>query len=231
MSEITIPASDGWSFLAYVAIPAKTPAPVVILIHEIFGVNGEMQEKCNHMAGLGYVAVAPDLFWRIEPGISLVDSRDEELQRAFELFGLFDVEKGIEDLKSTLAFMKTHETSNGKIGCMGYCLGGKLAYMMACRSDVDVSVGYYGVSIETMLDEARNIKKPLLLHIAEEDQFVPKDAQGAIKSGLAANKNVTMYSYPNAEHAFARGSGMHYDEKAATTANARTQKFLSEHLK
>jgi carboxymethylenebutenolidase len=230
MNEITISAADGGSFNAYVALPAKTPAPVIILIQEIFGVNGEMREKCNHMAALGYIAVCPDLFWRIEPGIQLVDSKPEELQRAFDLFGQFDVQKGIEDLKSTLAHMKKFEGANGKVGCMGYCLGGKLAYMMACRSDVDASVGYYGVAIETMLEEAKNIAKPLLLHIAEEDQFVSRDAQEKIKTGLADHKLVTIYSYPNAEHAFARGGGMHYDEAAAQLANGRTEEFFKKNL-
>jgi carboxymethylenebutenolidase len=225
MPVISIPAHDGGNFSAYIALPKKTPAPCVIAIQEIFGVNQEMRDKCDALAAQGYIAVAPDLFWRIEPGIQLVDSVPEQLQRAFNLLGEFDVEKGIDDLKATLGFMRKYTGVDGKVGCVGYCLGGKLAYMMATRSDVDASVAYYGVNIENMLDE--HVGKPLLMHIAEEDQYVSKDAQEKIKAALAKNKNVTIYSYPGVEHAFARGQGMHYDEQAAQLANKRTAEFFA----
>ena len=230
MPDIEIPAGDGATFNAYAALPEGGSGPVIILIQEIFGVNREMREKCDELARQGYIALCPDLFWRIEPGIQLVDSIEEELQRAFQLFGEFDVEKGMEDLKATLTFARSYEGANGKVGCIGYCLGGKLAYMMACQSNVDASVGYYGVAIETMLDQAVNIKHPLLLHIAEEDEFVDKDAQAKIREALADHPQVTVHSYPGVEHAFARGQGMHYDADAAAQANERTAAFLKTHL-
>lgn len=231
MPEIKIPAQDGGTFDAYIAMPAQTPAPVIILIQEIFGVNQEMRDKCDEMAKEGYIAVCPDLFWRIEPGIQLVDAVPEQLQRAFKLFGEFNLEKGIEDLKSTLSFMREHNGSNGKVGCIGYCLGGKLAYMMATHTDVDASVSYYGVGIDGMLGRAKDIKKPILMHIAELDEFVPPEAQKKIRDGLSDHPQVTMHSYPNVNHAFARGQGMHYDEAAATIANTRTKEFLQKNLK
>ena len=231
MSEITIQAADGGSFNAYIALPEITPAPALILIQEIFGVNTEMREKCDEYAAQGFVAICPDLFWRIEPGIELVDSNPEELERAFELFGLFDVEKGIEDLKVTLDHMRSHDATSGKVGCSGYCLGGKLAYMMATSSDIDASVSYYGVAIETMLDEAQSIKSPAMLHIAGADEFVPEDAQKQIMAALEGHPHVTTHHYPGMDHAFARGNGMHYNEEAATLANRRTLDFLNNALK
>ncbi|MCF8496416.1 MAG: dienelactone hydrolase family protein [Alphaproteobacteria bacterium] len=227
---IQIPAHDFGSFGAYIALPAQTPAPAVILIQEIFGVNAEMREKCDAMAAQGYVAVCPDLFWRIEPGIELADSVPEQLQRAFSLFGQFDTALGMADLKSTLSFLRGHKAVSGKVACLGYCLGGKLAYMMACETDVDASVAYYGVAIEMMLDKAVGIKNPLLLHIAEKDQFVPSEAQESIQAALAGNPHVRIHSYPDAEHAFARGGGMHYDAGAANLANERTADFLKKVL-
>lgn len=231
MSEINIPARDGGAFKAYIALPDNAPAPVVIMIQEIFGINQEMRDKCDEMAAKGYIAVCPDLFWRIEPNIELVDSNPEQLQRAFELFGEFDIDSGIADLKTTLDFMRNYDGTNSKVGCVGYCLGGKLSYMMAAQSDINASVSYYGVGIEDMLDQANNIQNPLLMHIAEEDEFVSKDAQEQIKLALMPKPRINIHSYAGVNHAFARGQGMHYDANAAREANIRTADFLEAKLK
>ncbi|QQG36396.1 MAG: dienelactone hydrolase family protein [Micavibrio aeruginosavorus] len=231
MTVQNIPASDGQSFAAYTALPAKTPAPVIILIQEIFGVNAEMRAKCDSLAQRGFIAVCPDLFWRMEPGIQLTDKTEEEWVRAFGFYQRFDVEKGIEDLRATLHTFRGHALGNGKIGVMGYCLGGKLAYLMAARSRADCSIGYYGVGIEDLLDESRHIKNPLMLHIAEEDKYVSKGAQKKILQALTGNPLITIHTYPDMDHAFARGGGQHYNETAAQTANQRTLDFLDRHLR
>lgn len=225
--QITIPAKDGGSFSAYMALPEQTPAPTVIVAQEIFGVNQGLRDKCDWLATQGFVAVCPDLFWRIEPGIELTDKTEEEWARAFELFNAFDVNLGIEDLRATLHVMKGHAYCNGKVGCIGYCLGGKLAYLMACRSKADACVGYYGVGLEDLLDESANIENPLMLHIAEEDKFSSKEAQEKIKAGLAGNNHVTIHSYPGLNHAFTRIGGEHYDADGAKLADGRTLDFLT----
>jgi carboxymethylenebutenolidase len=231
MPEQIIPSRDGKSFSAYVAMPAVLPAPVIIMIQEIFGVNAEMRKKCDDMAAKGYIAVAPDLFWRQEPGVQLTDKTQAEWQKAFALMNGFDTDLGIEDLRATAHTFRGHAQSTGTVGCVGYCLGGKLAYLMAARTNIDLAVAYYGVGLDALLDEAKTIKKPLLMHIAEEDKFVSKDAQGKIKAGLKDNPHVTIYSYPGVNHAFSRINGDHYDEAAATLANRRTAEFLEAHLK
>jgi carboxymethylenebutenolidase len=218
MSEIQIKAHDGGTFKAYVAIPETTPAAAIIVIQEIFGINAEMREKCDTLAKQGYLAVCPDLFWRIQ------------LERAFELFGLFDLDNGVRDLQSTLQHLRHDERTTGKVGCIGYCLGGKLAYIMAAKTDIDASVSYYGVGIQDMLDDAHGINKPLLMHIAGEDKFVSHEAQAQIKAGLQGNSAIEIHSYAGVEHAFARGNGMHYNEEAATLANGRTADFLKKNL-
>ena len=231
MAEIKITAHDGGTFNAYIARPKnKSAAPVIIVIQEIFGVNKELRDKCDALAADGYIAICPDLFWRIEPGIELVDSIEEQLHRAFQLFGEFNVEEGMKDLQSTLTHARKLDGSSGQAGCIGYCLGGKLAYMMATQTDINASVSYYGVMIETMLEEGKGVRQPLMLHIAEEDQFVPKAAQEKIKSALGKNPKITIHTYPGAQHAFARGQGMHYDAAAAKLANQRTAEFLKESL-
>ena len=230
MTEVTIRAADGGSFSAYLAAPKSGKGPGLVVIQEIFGVNKVMRDITDAFAAQGYVAMCPDLFWRQEPGIQITDKTEAEWKRAFALMQGFDQAKGVEDLKATLAALRKHPASSGKVGSVGYCLGGRLAYMMATRSDADCNVGYYPVGIQELLGEAKNIKKPLLLHIAEKDQFVPPEAQAKIKQGLKDNKLVTIYSYPGADHAFARVGGQHYDKTAADQANQRTAEFLKKNL-
>lgn len=229
MTEFTIQVPDG-GFAAYVALPEVTPAPGVVVAQEIFGVNQVMRDTCDWLAGEGFVAVCPDLFWRIEPGIDITDQTKAEWERAFELFGLFDVDKGIEDMKATLSALRGHEACSGKAGSVGYCLGGKIAYLMATRSDSDASVGYYGVGLGDLLGEAGNIKKPLMLHIAEKDGFSSPEEIAKVKEGLAGNAKATVHVYEGQDHAFARPGGEHYDAAAAKLANGRTIDFFKEHL-
>lgn len=227
---ITIPAAGGGAFSAYIAMPEKTPAPCIILIQEIFGVNQGLRDKCDALAGQGFIAVCPDLFWRIEPGIELTDKTDAEWARAFELFKAFDVDKGVEDLRAAAHTMKGHADSTGRVGCIGYCLGGKLAYLMATRTNIDSAVGYYGVGLGALTGEAARIKNPLMLHVAEEDEYVSKDEQAQITQALSGNKLVTLYFYPGLNHAFSRVGGKHYDAAGAKLADERTLDFLRRSL-
>lgn len=235
MTTITIPSKDGGSFNAYVAMPEnvsrETQIPVVIVIQEIFGINDGIRGKCDWLASHGFMAIAPDLFWRIEPGIELSDQVPEELERAFGLFGEFDIDKGIEDLKATLHVAKGHANSNGKVGVLGYCLGGKLAYLMACRSESVASIGYYGVGIEELLVEANNISGKLMLHIAEKDGFVPPEAQHKILDAFLPKENIILNTYPDMDHAFTREGGDNYDEGNAELADSHSINFLNENLK
>lgn len=227
---INIPAKNSGKFKAYVAKPAILPAPTVVVIQEIFGINQVMRDKCKWLAEHGFMAVCPDLFWRIEPGIELTDKTEEEWQKAFELFEKFDVDTGIEDLRATAHTFKEHTENTGKIGCLGYCLGGKMAYLMAARTNVDAAIGYYGVGLDELLDEADNISKPLMLHIAEEDGFCPKETQEKIKQGLKNYPQVTIHSYEGLDHAFSREGGEHYNEAGAKLADSRSLDFLKSSL-
>jgi len=236
MADVTIRAADGGSFSAYLATPHSASAggtgrgSGVVLIQEIFGVNKVMRNLADGFARQGHVVLCPDLFWRQEPGIQITDQTEAEWQKGFSLYKGFDEAKGVDDLKSTLAHLRKLPACTGKVGSVGYCLGGKLAYLMVTRSDADCSVGYYGVAIEAALDEATSIKKPLMLHIAEKDQFCPLDAQTKIKDALKGNPNVTIHSYPGMDHAFARVGGQHYDKKSAELANQRTAEFFKKNL-
>lgn len=231
MSErIQIASKDGGQFSGYLARPASGTGPGVIVIQEIFGINANVRAVADGLARNGFFALAPDLFWRQEPGVDLAAQSQEDWDKAFELYRGFDVDKGIEDLISAMDHLRKLEGVTGKVGCQGYCLGGFLAYLMATRSDVDASVGYYGVGIDGKLDEAKNIKKPLLLHIAGADAFVDAKAQQAIHDALDGHELVTIYDYPGMDHAFTRLNGEHYDKENADLANGRSLEFLRQHL-
>lgn len=225
----TITTPDG-SFSAYVARPAVASGPAVVVIQEIFGVNSVMRSVADWLADQGYLAIVPDLFWRIEPGIELTDHTEAEWKRAFELFNAFDVDKGIDDIAATITHVRSEKGFNGKVGAVGYCLGGLLAFLTAIRTDVDASVGYYGVGLDKRLEESTSLRHPVLLHIATEDQFTPPAARDQIVEALSANPHVQLALYPGRDHAFARIGGQHYDAVDAKKANNATLAFFHKEL-
>ena len=224
---VTLSTPDG-DVTAYVAHPASQPAAAIVVIQEIFGVNAFVREVCERLAARGYLAIAPDLFWRIEPGIDLTDHADADWKRAFELYNAFDVDTGIKDIAAAIDWVRPRST--GKVGAIGFCLGGLLAYLTATRTDVDASVAYYGVGIEKFTAEADKLAAPLMLHIAEEDQFVPKEAQAQILTALKNHPHVEIHSYPGRDHAFSRTGGDHYNAEDAATAAERTLAFFKKAL-
>ena len=227
MATITIQASDGSGhFSAYLAEPKDKPAGAVVLIQEIFGVNKVMRDIAAWVADLGFLAVCPDLFWRLEPGVDITDKSDAEWKKAFDLFNRFDQTKGIEDLKATLSASRVLPGANGRAGTMGYCLGGRLAFMMAEQSDADVNVSYYGVGLDDLLDRIDTIGKPLVVHIADQDEFFPAEGRAKTVQALKGCPNASCYVYPNANHAFARVGGIHWNGRAATIANGRSAEAL-----
>ncbi len=228
--HITIETTGG-SFTGYLARPGLDGrGPGVVVIQEIFGINTEMRRICDELAREGYVALCPDLFWRIEPEIMLTDNTEAEWGRAFELFQAFDVDQGVDDIGAAVATLRDHEATTGRVGAVGYCLGGMLAFLTAVRTDVDAAVGYYGVGIENRLSEIERMEARLMLHIAGKDEYVPPKAQTAITDALHNHPLVSLHQYPDMDHAFARVGGKHFDEETAATANARTLSFFQEHL-
>ncbi len=230
MAQVTINAADGGSFSAYLATPASGSGPAVVAIQEIFGVNKVMRDICDGLAAQGYFAISPDLFWRQEPGVDITDQSQAEWDKAFELYKGFSETAGVNDLIATIDFIRGYQGVTGKVGTVGYCLGGKLAYLTATRTTADACVSFYGVGIEKNLDEKGAITKPLLMHIAEKDGFVPPEAQAEIKAALGDVSHVTIHSYAGQDHAFARVGGEHYDKASADLANQRTADFFKAHL-
>lgn len=216
----------------YIAAPAH-PKAAIIVVPEIFGINAGIAEKCDQLAAAGYLALAPEIFWRFAPGVELNPDVAAELQQAFGYFGQYDATDGVYDTEASIKAIRAGVAGHApiaKVGLVGYCLGGKLAYLAACRTDIDVSVGYYAVGVDAMLDESHAIARPLMLHIAGEDGFVDKAAQAAMHAGLGPHPRVTLHDYPGLDHGFATQHGARRDAAGAELADARTSAFFAEHL-
>jgi len=227
--DITVTGPDG-SFGGYLASPAAGHGPGVVVIQEIFGVNDVVRHICEQHAARGRFAFAPDLFWRLEPGVQLTDKTQEDWGKAFSLMQRFDVDKGVVDIQASIGHLRKVPGCSGKVGTVGYCLGGQLAFLAGTRTDSNANAGYYGVNLQNRLNEASKIKKPLMLHIAAKDAYCPPEAQKQIVEGLKGNPLVSIHVYPEMNHAFAREGGEHYDKACADLANTRTDTFFRQHL-
>jgi carboxymethylenebutenolidase len=229
-TNITIPALDAEGAIpAYCARPAGTPRAAIVVIPEIFGVNEGIKAKCDAWAELGYLAVAPDIFWRFAPGSELDPDVEAEFKQAIDNMMQYNADDGVKDIEAVARYIRKEE-GVAKVGVVGFCLGGRLAYMAATRTDVDASVGYYGVMIDQMLGEAHAIARPLMLHIPTGDHFVGPDAQKAMHEGLDPHPRVTLHDYEGLDHGFASSSGSRRNEEGAQLADQRTRDFFAEHL-
>lgn len=227
--EMISVTTDNGPMSAYQALPESGSGPGLIVIQEVFGVNPYIQETADQYAAAGFSVLAPDLFWRLEPGVQLDPNKEDEFNRGIELMTQFDQQKGVADIQASISLLRGHASCTGKVGVVGFCLGGRLAYMAAADTDTDAAVSYYGVGIETLLEQSSAISVPTLLHIAEEDGFVPKDAQQMIIEGLS-QPPFDVHVYPGVDHGFARHTGMHFDAAASALANERSLALLRQAL-
>ena len=228
--HITIEGRGGM-FNAYVARPKTLPASIVVVLQELFGVNADIRKTCDELAEQGFLAVAPDLFWRQEPGVDFSVTSEADWQHGLRLYQAYDRDAGVRDSCDTLDTMAKLPECTGKIAVQGYCLGALMTFLTAVRCHVDAAVAYHGADTEKYLGEVGNLSAPLLMHLGEEDEFISKPAQAEIKAALAGKPNATVYSYPGQRHAFARHNGEHYNAAAAALANGRTSEFLHQQLR
>lgn len=228
-STIDIATADG-SFSAYVARPEKGIAPAIVIIQEIFGVNEGIRSIAAEMAREGFLAICPDLFWRSERNLSMSESNPAHQDRGFALYRAYDFDQGVGDIAATIAAARQLPQCSGKVGVMGYCLGGLLTFLTAATGAADAAVAYYGGGTDRFLDRAPGIRTPLLMHLAGDDEYIGLDAQAAIREAVASRPEVQVHLYPGRQHAFARPGGAHYDHEAAELANSRTRAFLRQHL-
>jgi carboxymethylenebutenolidase len=222
-----IPSLDGSTQIpAYVVEPEATPRGAIIVIQEIFGVNQGIMAKAGDWAAQGYLAIAPDVFWRQQPGVELDPDVPEQFQQGVALMMKHDFTAGLEDVKAVIAWARAQGAA--KVGLVGFCMGGRIAFMSATGTDLDAAVGYYGVGIDQMLGQADAIAGQVLLHIPTADHFVPAEAQQAIHAGLDGNPHVTLFDYEGLDHGFADTFGARRDEAGAKLADERTRGFFGK---
>ncbi len=231
MNEHVTIEGRGGAFVAYVARPKTSQAPAIIVLQELFGVNADIRRHCDELAEQGFLAVAPDLFWRQEPGVDLTVHSEADWQHGLRLYQAYDRDAGVKDVKDTIDAVRNLPECNGKVALLGYCVGALMVFMTAVRNDgIDAAVWYHGGDTEKYLGEVNGLHAPLLMHLAEEDEFISKAAQAEIKAAIAQKPNATVYSYPGQSHAFSRHGGAHYNAEAAALANGRTREFLHKNL-
>lgn len=226
-------ASDGDSFDAYCAVPETGRGPGVLVFQEIFGVNDNMRGIAERLAQAGFVALVPDMFWRIERRFERND--ESGMADASALMKRFSFKTAAEDIQAAHAHLLSLPACTGKVGAMGFCLGGTLAFVAATSSRVagkgpDAAVCYYGSAINGMLDQADRVEAPLLFHYGTRDKYISAEKIAEIEQAMAGKPGVEIYRY-DAGHAFSNwDTPSLYDEKAATQAWPRTVEFLSRNL-
>ena len=228
--HITVEGHDG-AFAAYIARPKTSPTPAVVVLQEVFGVNADIRKTCDELAEQGFIAVAPDLFWRQEPGVDLTVTSEADWQHGLRLYQAYDRDAGARDVKETVNAVAKLPGCTGRVAVLGYCLGGLMTFLTAVRYGVDAAVVYHGGDTEKYLGAVNGLDAPMLMHLAEEDEFISKPAQAEIKAALARKPNATVYSYPGQNHAFSRHGGAHYNAEAAALAHERTYAFLNRQLR
>ncbi|MGN8059018.1 dienelactone hydrolase family protein [Pedobacter sp. 22163] len=217
-------------FNVYVAEPDGRPRGAIIVIQEIFGVDTDIRWRCDLLAQSGYLAIAPDLFWRLDPGMELDPDITSTMKRSVDVVIRFNTDKGVHDVQTTINKAREIVGNKAKIGLIGYCLGGRMAAFASARTDIDAAVSYYGVQIERMLSEKDAIRNPLMLHMPEFDEHVGKEIQNQIHAAFDGNGQITIYDYPGQHHGFACALGKRRSEETARIADERTAQFLAQHI-
>lgn len=226
----TITTPDG-EFAAHLALPAAGQGPGLVLVQEIFGVNEYIRDVARRLAGLGYVTLAPDMFWRIEPGVAIDGGGEEALTRAMGYAGRFDLEPGLADLGATLDHLRSLPEVQGRCGIIGFCFGGTAAFVGAAHLDPDCAVSYYGSGVAGAIDLIGRVTCPILFHFGGADPYLPPADIETIDAAATGRDNVEIVVQPDAGHAFDNGfNPMFSNPPAADAAWARTASFLAEHL-
>jgi len=202
----------------------------MVVLQEIFGVGGYIKEATERLAGLGYVALAPDLYWRIKPGIAL-EHTEEGMGEAFQTAQQLDHNLAVGDSIDALNALRALPevvSSDSRAGVLGFCLGGTLAYQVAVRDDPDVAVCYYGSGIPGALGQAGDINCPVLFHFGGRDQYIPREQADLVADFAATREDMECHVHAGAGHAFDNyDAPMFHQPEPAARAWAITKDFLA----
>ncbi|MBU6454975.1 MAG: dienelactone hydrolase family protein [Cyanobacteria bacterium REEB67] len=228
-SKIDIKTSTGTGMTGYLALPEAPRGPGLLLVQEIFGVNSHIRDVADLYAAAGFVVLAPDAFWRQQPGVEL-GYTPEDVQKGMALAKQLDQAQVLQDMQSALATLRGLPQCGGKVGVVGYCFGGTMAYRLATSDAVDVAVGYYGGGIEASLDSAKNLHCPFMLHFGEKDAHITRASVEKIKDALKDKGHVEIFVYKDADHGFNCDQRASYNRFSAMLAYGRSYRFLKNAL-
>lgn len=224
---ISIENPENGNFKGYLSLPTSGKGPGLVMLQEIFGVNSSMRATADHFAKKGYTVLVPDLFWRLDPGVQL-SYEGEGLKKAFEYFQRYDVQQGVTDVGYAIETLRAHTACSKKVGLLGFCLGGKLAYIAAASYKVDVAVSFYGVGIDNHLDLAASIRCPVQMHFGDKDEGISMEHVARVKNVFKNRADAEIQIYKEAGHAFYNRTRPSYDSDAAMLADERTLAFLED---
>ncbi len=224
---IDIASHDGNTFQGYLALPPTGSGPGIVLIQEIFGVNPHIRAVADQYALDGYVVLAPDLFWRMQPGVEL-GYTEADFGTAIGYMQKMDFSLAIQDLTSTVAALRARTECTGKVASLGYCMGGLLSYLSAANAGVDAAVCYYPGSIETQLEQAEKVRCPILIHFAEKDHYISAEAVKATQAKFAGAKNAVIEVYPGVDHGFNCWERPAYHQATSSLAHGLSLSFLAK---
>lgn len=229
-TSVRIPARDGGSFEGWLSTPASGRGPGLVLLAEIYNANHWVRGVCERYAAQGYVVMAPDLYWRQAPG-QYLDYTPEDQQRGRALAAEMDLGLFVEDLKASADWLRARPECTGRVGTVGYCLGGKLVWIGLANKAVDAGVAYYAVQLADFLDDAKRIDAPIMMHFGSLDHRVPPDLYAKIQESLAGKPDASTFWYEGADHGFDRNGYPPHHPEASGLAGQRTRDFLAKHLK
>jgi carboxymethylenebutenolidase len=224
---IDVTTQDGGHMPAFVFLPNSGRGPGLVVLQEIFGVTEYITSRARDLANLGYVAVVPELYWRLGPHITTDETTEAGLQAAFGYMQRLDVARAVGDAVATVDHVRGMPETGGKAGVLGFCLGGRLAYEVGVAGNPDVVVSYYGSGIADRLEDASKLACPVIFHFGGADNYIPPESAERIQAALSSHPAAEFHSHSGAGHAFDNfRAPIFYHQAAADAAWPQTRQFL-----
>ena len=227
--SVRVPTHDGDELDAHLAVPASGTGAGIVLLHEGLGLTDYTRAVAARITELGYIAMAPELFWRMERNVDL-DHDEAGLARALELILEYDAEKGVRDVASAMGYLAARPEVDGPVGVMGFCFGGGVTYGAACELDPACAVAYYGVGVELLAARIDEVTCPALLHFGTDDAFIAPDALANLEDAARARPDIEIAVYEGEGHAFDNPYSPTHAPESAARAWDRTAGFLDANL-
>ena len=227
---VMVKTHDGSEMPAFLAMPESGRGPGIVILQEIFGITDYLKRRARDLAELGYVALVPDLFWRVGSNVNIAEDTQEGLQEAFGYLQKMDEAQAVDDVVAALEYLRARPETGGQAGVLGFCMGGRIAYKVAAASEPDVVVSYYGSGIGSLLSDASRVRSPILFHFGASDAYLPASEAEEIRSAFSGKRDAQVEMHAGAGHAFDNPWPMFHHADASREAWPQTAEFLRRHM-